>query len=176
MVSQHWNTPEWILDAVRKTFRGPIDLDPCDNEFSVTKPTVSFRLPDTDGLKANWGEVSHRIGKRINVFCNPPFGRSEDGTSVADWVKKCREQMTYPTINSIILLLPASTETTFWHEHIWPTATAIAFLQGRVSFLLNGKMGGASTKGTALVYWGLTGYDTDFFHSFSPHGKVVRVC
>ena len=32
MVSQHWNTPDWILNGVWRTFDGTIDLDPCDNE------------------------------------------------------------------------------------------------------------------------------------------------
>jgi phage N-6-adenine-methyltransferase len=173
MLSQHWNTPASIVDAVRDVFGGQIDLDPCDNEFSITKPLVSFQLPVNDGLKNDWAEVSYFLNRRINVYCNPPFGRSNDGTSVADWVKKCAETMNSPIINSTVLLLPASTETTFWHEHIWPTADAICFIKGRVSFQLAGKGSGASTKGTAIIYWG-TNVEV-FIERFSELGRAIRL-
>jgi phage N-6-adenine-methyltransferase len=173
MVSQHWNTPASIVDAVRDVFGGQIDLDPCDNEFSITKPLVSFQLPVNDGLKNDWNQVSHFLERPINVYCNPPFGRSDDGTSVADWVKKCAQVGYYKEVKEVILLLPASTETTFWHEHIWPTADAICFIKGRVSFQLEGKGSGASTKGTAIIYWG-TNVEV-FIERFSELGRAIRL-
>lgn len=172
MVSQHWNTPASIVDAVRDVFGGQIDLDPCDNEFSITKPLVSFQLPLNDGLKNDWNNVRDFLGRPISVFCNPPFGRSDDGTSVADWVRKCIHTE-YDNIKETILLLPASTETTFWHNYIWPTADAICFIKGRVSFQLAGKGSGASTKGTAIIYWGL---DCEpFIDRFSELGRAIRL-
>jgi hypothetical protein len=179
MKSQHWNTPSHILDGVRSVFGGPIDLDPCDNEYSITQPRVSFQLPVNDGLKNDWGNVSDFLKTRIDVFCNPPFGRSDNGTSIADWVEKCFNEYhaTKSKINSIILLLPASTETVFWHKYIWSSATSIAFLKGRVAFPLEGKVTGFSPKGTALVYWGVFGSgNVDKFKTvFSEMGKVVTL-
>jgi hypothetical protein len=179
MKSQHWNTPAKIVWAVRDVFGSDIDLDPCDNEYSITKPRVSFQLPVNDGLKNDWCHVADFLKTRINVYCNPPFGRSDDGTSIADWVKKCRTEFyaTKSKINSIILLVPASTETVFWHEHIWPTADAVAFLKGRVAFPLEGKKTGFSPKGTAIVYWGADGFDSleRFVEVFSEMGRVVRL-
>jgi hypothetical protein len=173
MVSQHWNTPEFIVQAVKETFGGQIDLDPCDNEFSITKPKVSYRLPQHDGLKEPWYSPWHYGVSLENVYCNPPFGRSADGTSIADWVKKAVEA--YKAGANVILLIPASTETTFWHEYVWEHYDRICFLRGRVSFSLGGKTSGASTKGTAIVLFSedeeiIARFDT----SFESLGHVVR--
>ena len=173
MKSQHWNTPIHIVNAVRDVFYGEIDLDPCDNEYSITKPTVSFQLPVNDGLKNSWGNVSDFIQKPINVFCNPPFGRSDDGTSIADWVAKCWFESQSEKVKSVILLLPASTETVFWHEYIWATADAICFIKGRVAFPLEGKKSGFSPKGTAIVYWGDD--VATFVRGFGGLGRSIRL-
>lgn len=148
MVSQHWNTPEYILERVRAVFGnrgaydGQVDLDPCSNEHSTVGARVSFALP-IDGLAQSWEGYE-------SMFINPPYGRDrERGTSIEDWVKKASESNT-----PCIMLIPASTETTFWFDYIWPTYDAICFLRGRVKFLLNGEPKAASTKGSALIYWG----------------------
>ncbi len=173
MKSQHWNTPDNILELTRTVFGGTIDLDPCDNEFSTTCPLVSWKLPEHDGLATPWPDVAQTLGRRINIFCNPPFGRSPDGTSIADWVKAAYTAGTdTERVANLILLIPASTETVFWHEFIWGMADAICFVKGRVRFPLEGKKGGFSPKGTALVYWGDS--PALFEEVFFDLGRVVR--
>lgn len=118
MVSQHWNTPDKIVHAVREVIGlgevAQIDLDPCDNDWSVTSPRFSYKLPAHNGLTDSW-LVSPSGTKINNVFCNPPYGTCylDEGripithkeykdmdkdrrtkvvvTSIEDWVKRCHD-------------------------------------------------------------------------------------
>lgn len=170
MKSQHWNTPTYILEAVRGCFGGRIQLDPCDNEWSTTDAIVSYKLPK-DGLKESWlicpndvvsdGMFLHPNGhvRFSNVFCNPPYGLDKERhTSIADWIEKAHDTYRLAVKEGlpmeIVLLIPASTETDFWFDYIWSGARAICFIHGRVSHPLEGKKSAGSTKGSALVYWG----------------------
>jgi hypothetical protein len=168
MKSQAWNTPAKLVEAVTEVFGGQIDLDPCDNEYSVTNARVSFKLP-TDGLKEGWVCDSEGTPYQ-NIFCNPPYGIDKArGTSIADWIHRCSHYG--HAGQEIMLLIPASTETGFWHEYIWGQADAICFIKGRVSHPLEGKKLAASTKGSAMIYWG-PNYEK-FNKVFGGLGKVV---
>ncbi len=61
------------------------------------------------------------------VFCNPPYGRE-----IGKWVKKAYDEVAvskYP----IVLLLPARTDTTYFHDYIYGKAE-IRFIRGRLKF------------------------------------------
>ncbi len=146
MVSQHWNTPQYIVDAVRTVFPR-LDFDPCDNEFSTTGATFHCYLPENDGLKMPW--FNEDIGIET-IFCNPPYGRDKERkTSIADWVKKSYDESVLGA--NVILLIPAATEATFWFKYIWPYFKHICFVKGRVKFPIEGRGTGASTKGSAII-------------------------
>jgi len=172
MVSQHWNTPSHIVEAVVETFGGQIDLDPCDNDFSMTFPRVSYKLPGNNGLEKSW--IIAPDGSPIrNVFCNPPYGRDKKtGTSIADWVKRAVYYTTAVGSPEVILLIPSSTETGFWHEYIWYTADAICFIKGRLAFPLEGRKKASATKGSAVIYYGE--HVDNFADVFDAFGHIVR--
>ncbi len=69
---------------------------------------------EDDGLTAPW---------HGRVWLNPPYG-----DSVGKWCKRLALH------GRGTLLIFARTETSWWHEHIWPRATAILFLRGRLYF------------------------------------------
>jgi hypothetical protein len=178
MLSQHWNTPKWIVDKIRSGW-GNIDLDPCSNEGSLVRAAYEVRLPQ-DGLAFDWYAPNVQT-----IFCNPPYGiDKERGTSIGDWIQKCadtdragdKEASTAglgPGYKDIFLLIPASTELKAWHEHIWNDCDAICFFNRRIKFLLNGEEKAGSTKGSALVYYGQ--YEDLFKEWFSDCGKVLTV-
>lgn len=194
MVSQHWNTPPYILEAVRNVIGGQIDLDPCDNEWSETKARVSYMLPAHNGLKDSW-LVAPDGSQITSVFCNPPYGRAlydpsthliitpaeykamskEDKkriekTSIADWIQRAYAYGGETQMKHVFLLIPSSTETGFWFDYIWDKYDAICFLKGRVAHPLEGKKVAASTKGSVVVYYG---WDSRTFHTvFEDLGKV----
>ena len=75
-----WRTPPDFLAAVRETFRGPIELDPCaavdqQHHFALE----NWNLPHKDALRDPWLYA----GRPARWFLNPPFGNSyvlPDGT------------------------------------------------------------------------------------------------
>jgi hypothetical protein len=69
--SVDWCTPPRIVEPVHEFFGGPPDLDPCSNSNSIVQATVSFALPEHDGLVRSW-DIN---GRHTKVYVNPPFGR-----------------------------------------------------------------------------------------------------
>ena len=98
------------------------------NSCEWTTPDALFRqlddefhfTIDDDGLSQNWG------GYR--VFCNPPYGRA-----IGAWVEKCfNESRKADTV--VVLLIPARTDTKYFHKYIYHNAAEIRFIEGRLRF------------------------------------------
>lgn len=109
MLKDEWLTPPEILRAL-----GPFDLDPC-SPIARPWPTaaVHYTIAD-DGLSREW------IGR---VWLNPPYGPH---TGV--WLEKLA---CHGTGTALIF---ARTETEAWHQWVWPIASSILFLAGRINF------------------------------------------
>lgn len=76
--AKDWGTPHNIVAAVRAAFGGRIELDPCSNEWSVVRAEREFRLPEVDGLKAEWDAKT--------IYVNPPYGSDPvRGTRIIHW-------------------------------------------------------------------------------------------
>jgi hypothetical protein len=105
-----WITPQWLLERL-----GPFDLDPC---VSTPQPWPTAReMIDlkSDGLLSLW----HGF-----VWLNPPYDRSR----IANWLNRMALH------NNGIALLSVRTCTDAWHRYVWPFASLILFLRGRVTF------------------------------------------
>jgi hypothetical protein len=104
-----WLTPPDIIRAL-----GDFDLDPC---APVIRPwemaKIHYTIQD-DGLSKPW---------HGRVWCNPPYG-SETGK----WLKKMSEH------GNGVALIFARTETGNFFQYIWPCASGIMFLRGRLVF------------------------------------------
>ena len=62
------------------------------------------------------------------MFCNPPYGRN-----ITAWVIKCWQEAKQPgTI--VVMLIPARTDTRYFHDFIYHQATEIRFIKGRLKF------------------------------------------
>ena len=70
----------------------------------------------------------HKIGGGQRVFCNPPYGRK-----IKDWVKKCYLESRKPN-TLVVLLIPARTDTSYFHDYIYKKAREIRFIRGRLHF------------------------------------------
>lgn len=115
--TDEWATPQYLFDELNEEFR--FDVDVCANEENHKCP-VYFNK-EQDGLSFDWGGYK-------SVWCNPPYGRQ-----IRKWVKKAYESGT-----QVVMLLPARTDTTWFHEWIYGKAE-IRFIRGRVKFG-NGKV------------------------------------
>lgn len=69
----------------------------------------------------------YKIGGHI-TFCNPPYGRK-----LYDWVKKCYDESKKPD-TKVVMLIPARTDTRYFHEFIYHKAKEIRFIRGRLKF------------------------------------------
>lgn len=62
------------------------------------------------------------------MFCNPPYGRYETG----QWVKKAYQEH-IENGTTIVMLLPARTDTQWFHNYIYGKAE-VRFVRGRLKF------------------------------------------
>ena len=98
--------------------RATVDLDAaasdkkhvCDNYFTA----------ETDALSKEWH------GK---VWLNPPFGHG-----VEQWFEKVVNEV-HTNADSVHVLIPARTDTRWFHEWVMPFATEIYFFKGRLYYV-----------------------------------------
>jgi len=114
--TDEWATPAAFFAALDAEFH--FDLDPCATPRNAK--CSDFFDKDTDGLSKSWG------GRK--VFCNPPYGRA-----IRQWVRKCWEESRNPG-TLVVALLPARTDTAWFHDYIYRRAREIRFVRGRLHF------------------------------------------
>jgi site-specific DNA-methyltransferase (adenine-specific) len=107
-----WSTPQDFYDKLDAEFH--FTLDPCATHDN--HKTDKYFTIDDDGLKQDW---SHDI-----VFMNPPYGRV-----IGDWMKKAAESNT-----TVVCLVPARTDTKWWHDYVIEHNAEIRFIKGRLKF------------------------------------------
>ena len=122
-LSCEWATPIALRQAIAAEFG---DLwDPCP-------------IGGSDGLIVDW---------QPRVFCNPPYGRALPG-----WIDKGAEEMAAGRVQLIVWLLPARTDTRWFHNLILPSSSEIRFLKGRLHF----SEGGEATFPSMICIWKAT--------------------
>lgn len=113
--SNEWYTPQYLFDELNEKYQ--FTLDPCASHENA-KCDKYFTIED-DGLTKDWS-------KDI-VFMNPPYGRN-----IKHWIKKAYEESVKGA--TVVCLIPARTDTTYWHDYIFNNAYNIKFLKGRIKF------------------------------------------
>lgn len=114
--TDQWATPQAFFDELNAEFG--FTLDPC--ALPSNAKCAKYYTPTDNGLLQNWGgEI---------VFCNPPYGRA-----IYDWVRKCSEEASKPN-TTVVALIPARTDTRYFHEFIYHKAKEIRFVKGRLKF------------------------------------------
>lgn len=111
-----WATPQDFFDKLNEEFH--FTLDPC--ALPSNAKCERYFTPEDDGLIQDWGGES--------VFCNPPYGRA-----IYKWVCKCAEESKKPN-TTVVALIPARTDTRYFHEFIYHKAREIRFIKGRLKF------------------------------------------
>lgn len=137
--TDEWLTPKFLIDAL-----GPFDLDPCA-PAEQPWPTAGRKYTiDDDGLMQEWAG---------HIWLNPPY------STIATWMSRMRAH------DDGIACVFARTETAWWFDSVWPAASALLFLRGRLTFHRadglhqradGGSAGGGGNAGapTALVGYG----------------------
>ena len=133
--SNEWATPQNLFDKLNDEFN--FTLDPCATDENA-KCSKYFTIED-DGLSKDW---SNDV-----VFMNPPYGRE-----IKKWIKKAYEE----SLNgaTVVCLIPARTDTTYWHDFIFGKTNDIRFLRGRLKF--GNSKNSAPFPSAIVVYQGVT--------------------
>lgn len=113
---QDWETPQDFFDKLNEEFH--FTLDACATMENAKCP--KFYTQDEDGLKQSW--------EGNTVWCNPPYGRE-----IGHWVRKCHEEGSKPN-TTVVMLIPARTDTSYFHEYIYHKAYEVRFIRGRLKF------------------------------------------
>lgn len=108
-----WETPQEFFDKLNREF--DFTLDACATPENAK--CINFYSPEQDGLSMPWNG---------RVWCNPPYGRQ-----VGQWVKKA--YMSAQTGALVVMLLPARTDTAWFHDYIYRRAE-IRYVRGRLKF------------------------------------------
>jgi hypothetical protein len=107
--TEEWLTPPHVLGAL-----GPFDLDPCSPPVRPW-PTASRHLTaEDDGLSHPW---------EGRVWLNPPYGKE-----VEQWLARLADH------GDGVALVFARTETRWFFDQVWRRASALLFLEGRLTF------------------------------------------
>lgn len=127
-----WETPDSLFDQLNSEFRFTLDAAAsplnakckrfiCEEHWYRSQAMTSALDPDV-----SW------FGR---VWLNPPYGRD-----VWHWVAKAKQEAYY-NAQVVVMLLPARTDTAWWHDYIWDThrrrpqeGVEIRLLRGRVRF------------------------------------------
>ncbi len=107
-----WETPQDLFDVLNKEFH--LDWDVCANESNTKR--YYFFDKEEDGLAQNW--------KGLRAWMNPPYGRE-----IGKWVEKASTG----GADIVVALLPARTDTRWWHDWIQDKAE-VRFIKGRLKF------------------------------------------
>ena len=110
--TDEWETPQDLFNILNKHF--VFEFDVC-----ATKENAKcdrFYSKEDDGLSKSW------IG---TCWMNPPYGRK-----IGEWVAHAFKRSQCGA--TVVCLLPARTETRWWHEYC--KKGEIPFLKGRLKF------------------------------------------
>ena len=124
---------------------GRFDLDPCSPTDNPRAAPVKARVhltPGDDGLALDW---------HGRVFVNPPYGRE-----LRAWVEKGRREVEERRAAVVTALVPARTDTGWWHEHVAGRAD-VFLLRGRLAF---GDGEQPAPFPSSLAVWGATAETT----------------
>lgn len=130
-----WGTPPWLFAWCDRRW-GPFDLDvAADEENTLCRFWIT---EEEDGLLASW--KGHR------VWCNPPYSHTAEFCE--------RAALHALDGGRAVLLVPAATDTVWFHDLVVLRADEIVFLCGRVPFIdPTGEARAGNNHASVLVYY-----------------------
>jgi phage N-6-adenine-methyltransferase len=143
--SDEWATPLDLFHRLHSAFM--FTLDPCAMPENHLGTPFYFTASD-NGLVQSWAWHT--------AFVNPPYSKT------SAWLEKCAKEG-----SDAVVLIPARTDTRYFHDWVFPFATSILFIKGRLKF--GGAANGAPFPSV------LVGYGVDLSEGFEDLGHGVRL-
>ena len=131
----YWETPKNTFDKWDRLFHFTLDVCASDKNAKCEK----YYTAENSCLDKDWsGEV---------CWMNPPYGRD-----IHKFVRKAAEESLKGV--TTVALLPARTDTAWFHTWVFPYARKIYLIPGRLKFELNGQPGGSAPFPSMIVVFG----------------------
>lgn len=108
-----WTTPRDFWEGLNAEFR--FTLDAAASHENALCP--AYFTEESNGLAQDWTGT---------VWVNPPYGRQ-----ISQWIEKSYQESRKGV--TVVMLIPARTDTKAWHEVIFPHAE-VRFVRGRLKF------------------------------------------
>ena len=128
-LTPEWSTPPDLFAELDAEFHFDLDAASTDENALCERHYTK----EDDGLAQPWDG---------NVWCNPPYGRE-----IGKWVRKAAES---DGGGVGVCLVPARTDTAWWHDWVVGHATEVRFIRGRLKF--GGSKSGAPFPSAVVVY------------------------
>jgi len=118
---KEWCTPQDFYEQLNAEFGFTLDVAATQENSKCS----AYFTKESDGLTQPWDAPNGGA-----VFCNPPYGRE-----IGNWVKKAYDEARRQR-TTIVMLLPARTDTAWFHDYIYDHCgfAEIRFLRGRLKF------------------------------------------
>lgn len=144
--NHEWETPQELFEQLNEEFNFTIDLA----ANSINHKLQRYYNLEHNALKQDWSNE--------RAFLNPPYGRK-----IEQWIKKCDEtqqknkRLVIPPFNIsssvIVALLPARTDTKWFHEYCYKPGVNIRFIKGRLKFEVGGEAENSAPFPSMIVIW-----------------------
>lgn len=136
-----WETPQDLFDSLNEEFGFELDVCATKKNAKCNK----FFDRKKNGLKQDWS--GHRC------WMNPPYGRD-----IGKWISKAAKASAEPSSAMVVCLVPARTDTAWWHDNIWDhkehrpyDGVEVRLLRGRLRF--KGAKNGAPFPSAIVIFW-----------------------
>lgn len=119
--SDEWFTPPALAQALADRYAGgafALDAAAC----AASKKAPRFYTEGEDALTRDW----HADAGGGSVWLNPPYSK------VGPFLE--RAARTAQSGTTVVCLVPARTDTAWFHDHVLPHATEVLLVRGRITF------------------------------------------
>lgn len=138
---QDWGTPREFMDYLSRSLCIRPTLDVAADHHNAK--ALEYYTEADNGLEKPWNGV---------VWCNPPFGNE-----LKHWLAKAVAEV--GNYDRCYFLIPCRPDTRYFHDLIWPNASRIWLIKGRMNFHFKGAVkGGNAPFPSMLVQFGGCSY------------------
>ena len=113
-----FRTPRAFIKWLEERNGRPFNLDAAASEENAI--CANYYDKQSNGLLNTWSG---------QVWVNPPYGRA-----IGEWLNKCAIEIQRKEVDSIWVLIPARTDTIWFHELVMPHAYLVYLIKGRINF------------------------------------------
>jgi phage N-6-adenine-methyltransferase len=149
-----WGTPPEFVDYIEKRMNIKFTLDVAASHHNAKAP--KYFTEEDNGLNQAWATDGGIDGH--TVWMNPPYGRD-----ISEWLQKAIDEKS--KTNGIWVLLPARTDTKWFHELVAKNAFYIYLIKGRLNYHNPTLKGKNAPFPSMLVYF--------YWNDFPDHRATI---